>query len=167
MKYEKEHQLLSAVIPQWHYRIARPFKQLRESGITPEVCHCLMTLLWQGDGITMTELARLAGMSRQQTTKVVDRLIQGGFAQRESDPNDRRLIRLRTTAYAEEFVGQFQRQQAEYYENMFEEMGEKDRQAFCAALETLSGVFGRLPNPCGSRSEEEKEEKEGKEGRKC
>lgn len=167
MKYTKEHQLLAAVVPQWHYRIARPFKQFRESGITPEVYHCLQVLLWQGDGMTMSELARLARMSRQQTTKVVDRLIQGGFAQRESDPNDRRLIRLRTTAYAEEFVGQFQRQQADYYETMFEEMSEEDRRAFCTALETLSGVFGRLPNPCCYRSEEEKEEKEGKEGRKC
>ena len=36
MKYEKEHQLLSSVVPQWHYRIARPCKQLHESGITPE-----------------------------------------------------------------------------------------------------------------------------------
>lgn len=167
MKHVKEHQLLAAVVPQWHYRIARPFKQFRESGITPEAYHCLQVLLWQGDGMTMSELAGLARMSRQQTTKVVDRLIRGGFAQRESDPSDRRLIRLRTTAYAKEYVEQFRRQQADYYETMFEEMGEEDRLAFGAALEVLNGVFSRLPNPCCCRGEEEKEEKEGKEGRKC
>jgi len=122
MKYVKEHQLLAAVVPQWHYRIARPFKQFRESGITPEAYHCLQVLLWQGDGMTMSELAGLARMSRQQ---------------------------------------------ADYYETMFEEMGEEDRLAFGAALEVLNGVFSRLPNPCCCRSEEEKEEKEGKEGRKC
>ena len=138
MKYEKEHQLLSVVMPRWHYRIARPFKQFHESGTTPEMFHCLMTLLWQGDGITMTELARLAGMSRQQTTKVVDRLIRGGFAERENDPNDRRVIRLHTTDYAREYVEQFRRDRTEYYENMFEDMGEEDRALFCKAMEMLS-----------------------------
>lgn len=155
MKYQKEHQLLAAVVPQWHYRIARPFKQFHESGITPEVYHCLQALLWQGDGMTMSELARLARMSRQQTTKVVDRLIRGGFAQRENDPADRRVIRLRTTAYAREYVENFQRQQADYYESMFEEMGAEDRAAFCTAMETLRDVFGRLPNPCCGRGEEQ------------
>ena len=162
MKYLKEQQLLSAVMPQWHYRIARPFKQFQESGITPEVCHCLMTLLWQGDGITMSELARFAGMSRQQTTKVVDRLIRGGFAQRENDPNDRRVIRLRTTEYAREYMECFQRNQAEYYEGMFEEMGEADRAAFCEAMETIQGIFSRLPKPCGRG-----EEAERKDGVEC
>ncbi|MBR4869850.1 MAG: MarR family transcriptional regulator [Oscillospiraceae bacterium] len=166
MKYEKEHQLLSAVMPQWHYRIARPFKQLRESGITPEVCHCLMTLLWQGDGITMTELARLAGMSRQQTTKVVDRLIRGGFAERENDPNDRRVIRLRTTAYAREYMEQFQQNRAEYYESMFEDMGREDRAAFCGAMETLRDIFSRLPNG-GCCREEDRSMSAGKGGEEC
>ena len=163
MKYLKEQQLLAAVMPQWHYRIARPFKQFHESGLTPEVCHCLMTLLHQGDGITMTELARLAGMSRQQTTKVVDRLIRGGFALRENDPNDRRVIRLRTTDYARKYLEQFQHNQAEYYETMFEDMGEEDRASFCAAMEMLRDVFGRLPNPCCR----EEERTVGKDGEEC
>ena len=165
MKYEKEHQLLSVVMPQWHYRIARPFKQLQESGLTPEVCHCLMTLLCRGDGITMSELARLAGMSRQQTTKVVDRLIRGGFALRENDTNDRRVIRLRTTDYAREYMEQFRRNQAEYYENMFEDMGEEDRAAFCEAMETLQDIFSRLPNAC--HREEERPLPMGKGGEEC
>lgn len=163
MKYLKEQQMLAAVMAQWHYRIARPFKQFHESGITPEACHCLRTLLWKGDGVTMSELARLAGMSRQQTTKVVNSLIRGGFARRENDPDDRRVIRLYTTDFAREYMERFQRNQAEYYESMFEDMGEEDRADFCAAMETLGGIFARLPNPCCCRGEEQ----ERKDVAKC
>ncbi len=166
MKYQKEQNLLAEVVPQWHYRIARPFKQFCENGITPEAYHCLLTLLWQGDGLTMSELARLAGMSPQQTTRVVNRLIQGGFARRENDPVDRRVIRLRTTEYAREYVQRFRCQQADYYEHMFEDMGEDGRDAFCAALETLRHVFGRLPNAC-CRGEEEREIGERKDVSQC
>ena len=166
MKYEKEHQLLSSVVPQWHYRIARPCKQLHESGITPEAYHCLLALLWQ-DGMTMSNLAQLARMRRQQTTKVVDRLLRGGFARRENDPADRRVIRLRTTDYAREYVENFQRQQADYYEQMFEDMGEEDRAAFCGAMEALRDVFSRLPNPCACCREEERPVMAGKDGEEC
>ncbi len=53
---------------------------------------------------TPAELADAAGVTRATMTGLVDTLERDGFVRREPDPNDRRMMSVRLTARAEEFL---------------------------------------------------------------
>lgn len=57
----------------------------------------LLFMVAAGQGVTMTQLARNVGMTLSTATGVADRLIGQGFARRENDPADRRLVLLHAT----------------------------------------------------------------------
>jgi len=48
-------------------------------------------------GCTMGELAESLGIRQNAATGLADRLVQHGLLEREADPEDRRLVRLRLT----------------------------------------------------------------------
>jgi len=66
--------------------------------LTPAQLHLL---LWLGrDGpLTMGELARRVAVTEKTITGVVDRLERDRLVQRERDPGDRRVIRVRLAAH--------------------------------------------------------------------
>jgi DNA-binding MarR family transcriptional regulator len=65
-----------------------------EARLTPPQIH---SLLWLGHDrpLTMGELSRRVGVTEKTGTGLVDRLEQGGYAARERDPDDRRVVRAR------------------------------------------------------------------------
>jgi DNA-binding MarR family transcriptional regulator len=60
------------------------------------------------DGLRLTELAQIAGVSKQAMAEAVNAMIDAGYIERVPDPTDGRARRLRLTAYGRE-VGQFAR----------------------------------------------------------
>ena len=53
---------LLALMPVWNYRIAKPFKQMLDEGVSLEMYYCIQTLRWYGGTLTMSELARYVRM---------------------------------------------------------------------------------------------------------
>ncbi len=53
---------------------------------------------------TPAELAEAAGVTRATMTGLIDTLERDGFVTRESDPNDRRMMTVRLTPKAEQFL---------------------------------------------------------------
>lgn len=158
MQPNEIQELLLDTIPAWHYWFARPFKRMLHEGVSLDMYYCLQTLRRHSGNMTMTELANFAGMPKQQMSKIVDKLVDGGFADRLSDPNDRRIIRLRPTERADEYVRQFLEQDAAPYRQFFEDMSAEERERFCEALRIIHDTFdeqrrrliaqGKLPPPC-------------------
>ena len=54
--------MLLTLLPVWNYRIAKPFKQLLDEGISLEMYYCIRTLQWGGGILTMSELAEYTRM---------------------------------------------------------------------------------------------------------
>ena len=54
----------------------------------------VMTVLWQRDGITQTELATAAGSDKATITRILDRMVREGLVERRADPEDRRAFRI-------------------------------------------------------------------------
>ena len=142
MQSNEIQELLLDTIPAWHYWFARPFKRMLSDGVSLDMYYCLQTLRRHDGTMTMTELANFAGMPKQQMSKVVDRLVDGGFTERLSDPGDRRIIRLRPTEKADEYVRQFLEQDAAPYRQFFEDLSEEERERFCQALTAMHEIFG-------------------------
>ena len=56
--------------------------------------------LYQRGQLTMGDLASALGMSAGWATRVVDELVSAGFAERITDPRDRRVVHVRLAAAA-------------------------------------------------------------------
>lgn len=133
------------LLPQWHYRIAKPFKQLLDEGISLEMYYCLQTLRWLGGMVTMSELGQWAHIPKQQMTKMVNRMVEHNFVERVYDPSDRRIINIRITDVASDYIEYFLAENAKCFQSLLEQMNKKDRAAFKQAIETITGIFDKLP----------------------
>jgi DNA-binding MarR family transcriptional regulator len=68
---------------------------------------CVFRFVREGDGMRLTELAGLAGMTKQSVGEMVDDLVDRGYVERVPDPDDRRakLIRLTDRGVEAQRVG--------------------------------------------------------------
>ena len=97
------------LMPALRRRVERGFPpELREELHTVTV-HQLEALrhLCRCGGMTMAELAGVQGIGLSSATALADRLLRQGLAQRTSDPNDRRVVRLVPTDGARQLVDRF------------------------------------------------------------
>jgi DNA-binding MarR family transcriptional regulator len=60
--------------------------------------------LYQRGQLTMGDLASALGMSAGWATRVVDELVSAGFAERITDPHDRRVVHVRLAAAARDIA---------------------------------------------------------------
>lgn len=89
---EAVHQLAKA-------QRARLAVLLAPHGLHPGQDNLLM-LLWAHPGLRQAELARRLGVEPPTVTRMVQRLERAGLIERQSDPHDARLVRVRTTPRA-------------------------------------------------------------------
>jgi DNA-binding MarR family transcriptional regulator len=81
---------------------AGPWLELDMS--TPQLKALL--LISEEKGIRMRELARRMGGSFSNATVLVDRLVDRGFVERLAEPQDRRVVRVRTTEKGQRLIEQ-------------------------------------------------------------
>ena len=141
MQTNEIQELLLDTIPAWHYWFARPFKRMLNDGVSLDMYYCIQSMRRSGRTMTMTELANFARMPKQQMSKLVDKLVEGGFAERLSDPDDRRVIRLRATEKADEYVASFLEKDAAEFRAFFDQLEGEERETFCTALRTIHDTF--------------------------
>lgn len=67
----------------------------------------IMFVLWQNDGIPITELSQKTSLSKSTLTSMLDRLAKNGFIQREASDKDRRTIHILRTAKDKSFQKQY------------------------------------------------------------
>jgi len=97
MKPQSEGGFLIAKIHQIAGRIfARMLKEC-EIEINPAQGR-IMFVLWRGDGIPITELARKTSLEKSTLTSMLDRLEDAGYVARVPSLDDRRKILIKRTA---------------------------------------------------------------------
>ena len=136
---------LLALMPVWNYRIAKPFKQMLDEGVSLEMYYCIQTLRWYGGTLTMSELARYVRMPKHQMTKMADRLIAHEFVKRVYDVDDRRVIRLQITEKALSYIDHFFDEDAGCFRKLFENMTEENRVRFQEAMKAMIDILIELP----------------------
>ncbi len=134
-------ELLFIALPAWNYQIVKPLKQFLDDGMSLGMYYCLQTLLYYKEGLTMSELARCNDMTKQQMTKLINRLVELGFVERIYDPHDRRIIRIQATDHAIDYINSFLEHNAGYLRTLLENMEKTDRLAFKKALLTFIKVL--------------------------
>ena len=140
LEIKKIQGTLLDVLPVWNYKIEKPFKQLLDKGVSLEMYYCIRILQWHGS-LTMSELASLVKMPKQQMTKMVNRLVEQEFAERVYDPSDRRIIKIELTDNAQKYIDHFLTQDAECFQKLLKQMNETDRSDFMQAISTLMRIL--------------------------
>ena len=57
----------------------------------------ILFVLWERDGIPISELSKQTGLAKTTLTSMLDRLEDSGHIERMPDPSDRRTVRIRLT----------------------------------------------------------------------
>lgn len=95
--------------------------------------------------LTMSELAQWIQMPKQQMTKIVNRLVEYGFAERVYDPSDRRVIKIKITDKAVSYIDHFLEQDAGCFGELLGQMSREERNEFRLAIEAMMRILPKLP----------------------
>lgn len=89
------------------------------------------------EGLSQTELAELIEMEPIPVGRVIDRLEQGGFVERRSDPADRRCWRLHLTDKARAVVDDMEVIADRLREEVLQGIGQSELDAFVDVLNKM------------------------------
>lgn len=136
-------QNLLLVLPNWHSKLVRPFKDLLNREMSLETYYCLETLKLSGT-ITMTEMAQRLKVPKQQVTKLVDNLSDHQFVERVYDEEDRRVIRIRLTPRAEKYLDEYYLKNTAFIQSLEEQLTEEELIKLNQAVLILGEILPRL-----------------------
>ncbi|MCL2785273.1 MAG: MarR family transcriptional regulator [Propionibacteriaceae bacterium] len=68
----------------------------------------ILFVLWNEDGIPVTELSARTGLAKTTLTSMLDRMEAAGHVQRIADGNDRRKVRIQLTSVARTLRSQYE-----------------------------------------------------------
>ncbi len=124
---------------------ARTAAALGRHGLTPVDFRSLY-LVGRRSGITLAELARLCGISKQALSRQLQRLIEHRHLVREAVPGDRRKQRLRLTEAAAASVEEVVALQRRMLRAAFKRAGAEAVEGFGRVLAALGDETGRRPS---------------------
>lgn len=113
-----------------HRRLGKVRKQA--SGINVLQIHA-MVFLAENKGMTMTELAKVMQVSSPSATSFVSRLVKMGLVERQSDPKNRKLVRLHLTQTGEQALHERLQARNEVFAGVLKALNEKE----CLEFERL------------------------------
>lgn len=140
---EKFVQNLLLVLPNWHSRLVRPFKDTLDKEMSLETYYCLETLRASGT-VTMTELAHQLRVPKQQVTKLIDKLSQHQFVERVYKQDDRRAIWIQLTPEALTYLDEYYLKNKTFIQMMEERLTEEELERLNSAVAALRDILPKL-----------------------
>jgi DNA-binding MarR family transcriptional regulator len=92
-------------------------------------------------GITISELARRAGIVKSHVSKLVDQLVQQGYFEKRPDPADQRLVRLYLTERAAQIKAQLEGQLLSVLNGIISEVPEHEVEQIVHGLRLLRSAL--------------------------
>lgn len=140
---EKFVQNLLLVLPNWHSRLVRPFKDTLDKEMSLETYYCLETLRASGT-VTMTELAHQLRVPKQQVTKLIDKLSRHQFVERVYKQDDRRAIWIQLTSEALTYLDEYYLKNKTFIQTLEERLTEEELEQLNSAAATLRDILPKL-----------------------
>ncbi len=134
---------LLAVMPGWHSKLVRPFKEKLSREMSLETYYCLETLRVCGT-VTMTELARRLKIPKQQVTKLVDKLEEHRFIERIAKADDRRSVCIRLTPSAITYLDEYYVKNTAFIRTLEDQLTEEEIIQLDEAVRTLGRILPKL-----------------------
>lgn len=136
-------QNLFLTIPILHSHLIKPFESLFRDEISPMQFYTLVAL-HQNGRMSMTELAAFFGIPKQQMTKIINHLTEIGAVERENDPADRRLVKIRVRDDANAYITRYRDRICRMLDEALDKLGEADKQALLEAIDTIQMILPKI-----------------------
>ncbi|MFF1654027.1 MarR family winged helix-turn-helix transcriptional regulator [Streptomyces sp. NPDC058255] len=104
----------------------------------------LLRLVVDRPGIRVSEAAKELYLAGNSVSTLVNQLMRDGYLTRETDPTDRRAVRLLPTPAADERLRDWRRRRAALVRGQLARLDETDRAALKAALPALRTLAANL-----------------------
>ena len=105
-----------------------------EPSLSPPQVRLLFTIGREPDGLSVTELAELTGVTPGAITQFVDALAEKNLVVREGDQNDRRIVKLKLTRMARSQFENFKKEHMASVTRIFEPLSKEELQLFVNIL---------------------------------
>lgn len=104
----------------------------------------VIVYLSKRESSSVSEIASVLGISRPNMTPLIDKLIAENFVERNIDPSDRRVIRVKLTDSAKEFLINHKKHLASQLVDRLATLSEHDLKLFQDSLFNISNIVSKL-----------------------
>ena len=136
-------QNLLLVMPNWHSKLIKPFKDTLNREMSLETYYCLETVKMCG-AITMTKLAQELKVPKQQVTKLIEKLSEHQFVERVGNEQDRRSVWIRITPKASAYLDEYYLKNRVFIHMLEEQLTEEELQKLNKAAQVLNEILPKL-----------------------
>ena len=139
------------------YQLVKNYEQCDELcvaqyGVTASQAYTLMALPEKSQvKVSMNELSETMNVANSTMTRMVDHLVRKGLACRQSDYDDRRIVRVGLTAQGQQVRHAIEAEKHEIMQGILADIHEDDRSVVLRAVEKVTELFGRAVKSCCSR----------------
>ena len=134
---------LSIFLILWREKIVEPYEDERSDALTPTQFYGLCAVKYYGQ-MTMTALSAAMHMSKQNSTKLADRLVELAYVERNFDEKDRRVIRLRISEKGAAYLEKSLFSRTQRLVAKMEQLSQKDQDEFFRCMDTMSGILEKM-----------------------
>lgn len=115
----------------------------KELDITSQHFHVLLNLKEKG-ALTVTQLANILDICKSNITPVIQKLIDKGYVERNTDENDRRYIFIKLTTEGREFLTKHKQLTIQALKNKMLDFSEEDLEKLDNALQDFRNVISKI-----------------------
>jgi len=126
---------------------------LQDFDVTPPQFNALLELDHHGQ-LTMGELCDHLYLACSTATDLVDRMERNALIERERDPNDRRVIRLKIKERGRRIIAEVLEARRNYLATVMQSIGEEEKGRLIQALEQIYLLMTRNTGPGPSAKEQ-------------
>ncbi len=142
MNEKEKKQMIEEILdlsPDMRRIVQKPMQsQLKE---IPMAQHMVMMNLADGSQKSMTQLAKMNGISNQQLTKIVEGLVSKNYVERVSDPQNRRLVLVHITPQGETYLEEAKLEILDRLCVVFEKFSDEDMKTLQECAVKMRYVF--------------------------
>lgn len=94
--------------------------------------------------MTMSALSAHCGVSKQQSTRLINSLVEIGFVERRPSSQDRRLIFIGLSAFGEAQMDKLRMAVCQGIEERLSSLTQREQKDMLLSLETVWNIMGKL-----------------------
>lgn len=103
--------------------------------------YLVLNFLTRGYGVKMSDLARFMRVTTAAMTGIVDRLVKSGYAVRDTEPGDRRIIMIKTTRKGLGLVKKVGEERKKMVMDIFGKLAAPDRENYLKILMKVKEIL--------------------------
>lgn len=131
------------LVPQIIKNVVKPFENVSKNSLGPMQLG-LLNFLKNEESISMTEIVTKLNVSKQQLTKLTDKLAEKNYIDRVNDLKDRRSIKISITESGIQFLDEYENEVLELMKIRFEKLSEENLLELQTAVNSINKIMPLL-----------------------